>query len=66
MASSLMTTSTLPQITDKQTEHYKKEGYLILERCVPEDYLEMLRADCKVRVEGRELEPSPLMCDSAR
>ena len=50
----MTTTLTIPQITDEQKQHYKKEGYFILERCVPEEYLEMLRMDCKVRVDAIE------------
>ena len=47
-------TATLPHITDEQKQLYKKEGYLILERCVSEEYLEMLRANCKGRVDAIE------------
>jgi ectoine hydroxylase-related dioxygenase (phytanoyl-CoA dioxygenase family) len=50
----MTSTSTLPHITDAQKQLYKDEGYLILERCVPKEHLEMLRANCKERVDAIE------------
>src|SRR5271163_4494194 len=34
-------------VTDKQKQQFKDEGYFILERCIPEEHLEMLRDNCQ-------------------
>jgi ectoine hydroxylase-related dioxygenase (phytanoyl-CoA dioxygenase family) len=38
-----MTTSTLSIVTDEQREQFQREGWFILENCVPAEHLELLR-----------------------
>jgi ectoine hydroxylase-related dioxygenase (phytanoyl-CoA dioxygenase family) len=49
-----MTTTETAFITDEQKQLYKDEGYMILENCVPEEHLELLRANCQSRVDAIE------------
>ena len=37
---------TLPDVTDDQRKQYNEEGYVILERVIPDDLLTMLREEC--------------------
>jgi ectoine hydroxylase-related dioxygenase (phytanoyl-CoA dioxygenase family) len=41
-------------ITDEQKQLYKDEGYMVLERIVPEEHLELLRGNCQARVDAIE------------
>ena len=34
-------------VSDQQKQQFKDDGYLILERCVPEEHLQMLRDNCQ-------------------
>jgi hypothetical protein len=34
-------------VTEQQKQQYRDEGYFFLERCVPEEYLELLRGNCQ-------------------
>jgi ectoine hydroxylase-related dioxygenase (phytanoyl-CoA dioxygenase family) len=49
-----MTTTETAIITDEQKKLYKDEGYMILERIVPEEHLELLRSNCQERVDAIE------------
>lgn len=41
-----MSTTHAPIITDEQKQQFHDEGYFILERAIPEPYLESLRSEC--------------------
>lgn len=52
----MTTTAEAIHITDQQKQLYKNEGYMVLERCVPEKHLELLRNNCQSRVDAIEAE----------
>ena len=39
------------EITDKQKRLYRDEGYMILERAIPEDHLQMLQEECAGQIQ---------------
>lgn len=43
-------------ITDAQKQQYREEGYFILERAIPAEHLEMLRAECGRFIEMMDAE----------
>lgn len=43
-------------VTAKQKQQFKDEGYFILERCIPEEHLEMLRGNCREFIEAIDAE----------
>jgi ectoine hydroxylase-related dioxygenase (phytanoyl-CoA dioxygenase family) len=43
----MSTITAIPTITEQQKKQFKDEGYMILERCVPEEHLELLRSSCQ-------------------
>jgi len=43
-------------ITPEQKQQFKDEGYFVLERCVPEEHLELLRANCQGFIAARDAE----------
>lgn len=46
-----------PQIvTEQHQQQFKDDGYFILERCVPNEHLEMLRANCQFFIEEADAE----------
>jgi ectoine hydroxylase-related dioxygenase (phytanoyl-CoA dioxygenase family) len=49
-----MTTTENALITDEQKKLYQEEGYMILERCVPEEHLALLRDNCQERIDAIE------------
>jgi ectoine hydroxylase-related dioxygenase (phytanoyl-CoA dioxygenase family) len=49
-----MTTPETVSITDEQKKLYRDEGYMILERIVPEEHLELLRNNCQERIDAIE------------
>lgn len=51
-----MITSTKPVITENQKQHFKEEGYLILERYLPDEYIELLRANCQQFIDRTDAE----------
>ena len=42
------------KITREQLEQFRKDGYFILERVIPEDALEGLRKECHDYIANRE------------
>jgi hypothetical protein len=42
------------EITDVQLEQFHHEGYFVLESVVPDDQLEMLRAECDLAVADKD------------
>jgi len=53
----MSTTLTSPSyVTDIHKQQFKDDGYFILERCLPEEHLEMLRDNCQGFIEALDAE----------
>jgi ectoine hydroxylase-related dioxygenase (phytanoyl-CoA dioxygenase family) len=50
------TLATEPIVTEKQKKQFQEEGYFILERCVPEELLRLLRNNCQGFIDGADAE----------
>ena len=44
----MSTTLTHPLITEIQKQQFKEDGYFVLERCVPAEHIELMRANCQM------------------
>lgn len=58
-----MTTQTGIQITEEQKRQYQEQGFFIMERAIPDEDLEMLRAECDGLVRQQEAEMDRLGTD---
>jgi len=45
-----------PIITEAQKKQFQEEGYFILERCVPEEHLQLLRDNCQYFIDKADAE----------
>jgi ectoine hydroxylase-related dioxygenase (phytanoyl-CoA dioxygenase family) len=43
-------------VTEQQKNQFKEDGYFILERCIPEEHLEMLRRNCTGFIKAVDVE----------
>lgn len=43
-------------ITEQQKQQFREEGYFVLERCVPDEHLELLRANCQGFIDAADKE----------
>jgi len=50
------TTLTSPRISEAQKQHFQKEGYFILESCVPEEHLKILQDNCQAFIDAADAE----------
>jgi len=53
-----MSATVAAQITEEQKQHFRDEGYMILERAIPDEHLQMLREECQffIDLENRRME----------
>ncbi len=49
-------TSETPVVTETQKQQFRDEGYFILERCVPQEHLELLRSNCQGFIDDADAE----------
>lgn len=49
-----MSTINAPLITEAQKQQFRDEGYFTLERCVPEQHLQLLRANCQAFIDAAD------------
>ncbi len=49
-----MNTLTAPLISDEQKQQFRDEGYFVLERCVPEEHVQLLRDNCQSFIEAAD------------
>ncbi len=49
-----MSTTTAPLITEAQKQQFRDEGYFTLERCVPEEHLQLLRENCQAFIDDAD------------
>jgi len=49
-----MSTTALPRITEIQRKQYREEGYMILERVISEEHLQMLRDECRLFMDNED------------
>ena len=43
-------------VTEKQRQQFQQEGYFVLERCVPEEHLQLLRDNCQQQIDAIDRE----------
>ncbi|CAN5805956.1 hypothetical protein BH09VER1_BH09VER1_49940 [soil metagenome] len=51
-----MNTTPVPHVTEQQKQQFQDEGYFILERCVSEEHLALLRSNCQFRTDALDAE----------
>ena len=49
-----MNTTTVPIVTEQQKQQFQDEGYFILESCVPEEHLALLRENCQSFIDAAD------------
>ena len=45
-------------VSETQREQFRKEGYFILERVLPDHFLELLRGECQHFIDAKDAEMS--------
>jgi ectoine hydroxylase-related dioxygenase (phytanoyl-CoA dioxygenase family) len=50
------TLAAAPVVTEQQKKQFQDEGYFILESCVPEEHLELMRANCQQGMDESDAE----------